>query len=172
MATIKPPHVEQRYKTLRFIAGMYSLFAAIVLVFGLLIGIGQLLSGPAMLGVGMIVGTLSLTGTCLMIAEGIAMFLDIEENTRQAAVSAAQAASIPPPAKDLQRIAASLDATARLIEQLLAAQQQANQRLDALATGVDELRAQVGTGVSAAQAVAESSKVTATVLYRQGARHN
>ncbi len=53
----------------------------------------------------------------------------------------------------------------------IAVNQQTDQRLDALATGVGELHGGVGTRVRAIKAIAESSKVTATILHRQAARN-
>ena len=148
----------------------------IVLAGGFLFGFTQMVSqgsmNVVMLGLGTIFTSASLSVTCWLIAEGIEVFMAIEENTRQSALTAVQAATTTPSKVEMQQMAATLASATRLLEQMATSQQQTNQRLDALGTGMDELRSGVGTGVRAIEAIAESSKVTATVLYRQVAKNN
>lgn len=123
-------------------------------------------------GIGTIFAGLSLSGMLWLVAEGVQVFIDIEENTRQTAYGVATPVTVPPAQLDTGEILASLAAVVRLLEQVAAYQQQTNQRLDSVTKELNELHANVGSGVKAMEAVAESSKVTATVLYRQVSKHN
>ncbi len=109
-------------------------------------------------------------GLCGLLAEGIEVFLGIEENTRQATLIAAQTVATAPTKAELQQMAVHLVSATRLLEQMAINQQQTNQRLEALSAAFVEVRSGVSTGVQAIESIAESSKVTATVLYRQGVK--
>jgi hypothetical protein len=174
-ANATPPRVQKRYPTLRFLVGLYKVIGLLVLTGAFILGLIQMASNGGfgvLTGIGTIFAGASLSGMCWLIAEGVEVFIGIEENTRQTALSAAQAAAPSPLLADLRQVVAMLASTARLLEQVAEHQQQINQRLDTLVVGLDEVRGGVGTGVRAIEAIAESSKVTATVLYRQGTKHN
>ncbi len=176
-----PPAVAKRYPVLRFLVVLYKVIGALIFVGGIAFGLYQMLQvsrmgglgmgvGGIIMGLGAILPSIFLGGICWMVAEGVGVFLGIEENTRQAALSAAQAAATMPLKTERERMAAALASAIRLLEQMDANQQQMNQRLDALVTGLDEVRGGVGAGVRAVESIAESSKVTATMLYRNGAK--
>ena len=180
-----PPAVAKRYPVLRFLVVLYKVIGALIFVGGIAFGLYQMLTVGRMAGMGglggfavfgmiaalgTILSSLFLGGICWMVAEGVGVFLGIEENTRQAALSAAQAAAALPLKAERERMAAALASAIRLLEQMDVNQQQTNQRLDALVTGLDEVRGGVGAGVRAVESIAESSKVTATMLYRNGAK--
>ena len=174
-ATYTLPEVTKRYPTLRFLVGFYKFVGVIALAGGILFGIIQMLAQGTfgvMTGIGTILAAASLSGMCWLVAEGVEVFIGIEENTRQSALIAAQAATSPPLQAEMRQMAASLAITNRLLEQVAINQQQTTQRLDSLSAGVDEVRSGVGTGVKSIEAIAESSKVTATLLYRNGAKPN
>ncbi len=178
-ATYTLPDVAKRYPTLRFLVGFYKFVGVIALAGGMAFGIYQMVTisrFSSTLGFATMLGTIlaaaSLSGMCWLVAEGVEVFIGIEENTRQSALIAAQAATSPPLQAEMRQMAASLASTTRLLEQMAAGQQQTNQRMDALAAGLDEVRGGIGTGVKSIEAIAESSKVTATLLYRNGAKPN
>jgi hypothetical protein len=174
-----PPAVAKRYPVLRFLVVLYKVIGALIFVGGIAFGLYQLLQVSRMGGMGVfgiiaalgtILPSLFAGGICWMVAEGVGVFLSIEENTRQAALSAAQAAATMPLKTERQRADTALASAIRLLEQMDANQQQTHQRLDALVAGLDEVRGGVGAGVRAVESIAESSKVTATVLYRNGGK--
>jgi len=174
-ATYTLPDVAKRYPTLRFLVGFYKFVGVIALAGGILFGIIQMLAQGTfgvMTGIGTILATASLSGMCWLVAEGVEVFIGIEENTRKTALIAAQAAASSPMQAEMRQMAARLAITNRLLEQVAINQQQTTQRLDSLSAGVDEVRSGVGTGVKSIEAIAESSKVTATLLYRNGAKPN
>lgn len=178
-ATYTLPDVAKRYPTLRFLVGFYKFVGVIALAGGMAFGIYQMVTisrFSSTLGFATMLGTIlaaaSLSGMCWLVAEGVEVFIGIEENTRQSALIAAQAATSPPLQAEMRQMAASLAITNRLLEQVAINQQQTTQRLDSLSAGVDEVRSGVGTGVKSIEAIAESSKVTATLLYRNGAKPN
>ena len=178
-ATYTLPEVTKRYPTLRFLVGFYKFVGVIALAGGMAFGIYQMVTisrFSPMVGLITMLGTIlaaaSLSGMCWLVAEGVEVFIGIEENTRQSALIAAQAATSPPLQAEMRQMAASLAITNRLLEQVAINQQQTTQRLDSLSAGVDEVRSGVGTGVKSIEAIAESSKVTATLLYRNGAKPN
>lgn len=182
-ATASLPHIAKRYPTLRFLVGLYKVAGVLILAGGFIFGLFQMIQMSRFGLAGVIAGGITISsgllggGMCWLIAEGIEVFIAIEENTRQMALQAArsaapQAIAAPQEGQDISMAVAYLEASTRLIEQLLNAQQQAGQRLDALATSVETLRTQIDAGVRVAEAVAESSKVTATVLYRQSGKQS
>jgi hypothetical protein len=121
-----------------------------------------------MTGLGILFAAASLSGTCWLVGEGVELFIDMEENTRQSAVIAAEAAAVAPTKAEMLKIVEAMASTTRLLEQVVAT----NQRLDVLGVSMTEIRDAVGAGVKAMETTAESSKVTATMLYRQVAKHN
>jgi nitrate reductase NapE component len=171
-----PPPVEKRYPILRFLVVLYKVVGVLVVAGGFLVGLYQMLANGRMgvfgiiAGLGTMIPSLFAGGICWMVAEGVGVFLSMEENTRQAALSVAQAAATMPLKTERERMAAALALAIRLLEQMDMNQQQTNQRLDALVTGLNEVRGGVGAGVRAVESIAESSKVTATVLYRSGGK--
>ena len=177
--TSTPPAVAKRYPTLRFLVGFYKLVGVIGLAGGMIFGLYQMVTisrFSSTLGLITMLGTIlaaaSLSGMCWLIAEGVEVFIGIEENTRQSALIAAQTATSSPLQAEMRQMAASLAVTNRLLEQVAINQEQTTQRLESLCAGVDEVRSGVGTGVKSIEAIAESSKATATLLYRNGAKPN
>ena len=170
--TSTPPAVTKRYPSLRFLTGVYKFIGALILVGGFFFGLSQMTSGSfgVMVGFSTIVSSLFMAGMCGLIAEGVEVFLGIEENTRQATLIAAQSATTSPVQADMRQMAATLAVATRLLEQVSINQQQTTQRLDTLTIGLDEVRGGIGTGVKSIESIAESSKATATLLYRNGAK--
>jgi len=170
--TSTPPTVAKRYPTLRFLTGGYKFVGVIVLAGGMIFSIVQMVTisrfSEFITMLGTIFASASLSGMCWLIAEGVEVFLGIEENTRQATLIAAQSATTSPVQGDMRQMAATLAVATRLLEQVSINQQQTTQRLDTLTIGLDEVRGGIGTGVKSIESIAESSKATATLLYRNG----
>lgn len=157
-----PPTPERRYPILRFLVGLYKAAGIIALVGGIGLGIYQLLSMSqfglfgffAMLST--ILSGVAIGGACWLAAEIISVFMAIEENTRMTAMNM-RTGTAAPPAEDLKR----------LMQQMLEEQINTNHRLDALVNMLVAMRSNVSSGVQGIDAIAESSKVMATILYRQ-----
>ncbi|EFO81230.1 hypothetical protein OSCT_0891 [Oscillochloris trichoides DG-6] len=156
-----PPTIERRYPTLRFLVGFYKVVGVIVLAGSVIVGIYQLVAiRLGMLGFFAMLSTIlsgvAIGGLCWLVAEGIEVFMAIEENTRMAAMNM-RTGTAAPPAEDLKR----------LMQQMLEEQINTNHRLDALVNMLVAMRSNVSSGVQGIDAIAESSKVMATILYRQ-----
>lgn len=170
-----PPAVARRYPTLRFLAGLYKVVGVIIMAGGVIFGISQLVNlvrYSPLFGLTAMLTTILVSaaagGVLWLIAEGVEVFIAIEQNTRQIAAQAAPAQ----PAAGVTPIAIG-----PLLDQLAAGQAQTNQRLDALIAAIAEVRGGVGAGVQGVEAIAETSraiaetsKATATILYRQGVK--
>jgi hypothetical protein len=116
--------MERKYRALRTIATIFKVLGWVILVLGILAACGMsaatLLGGPAMMGMGgyargtdaglvfslviavstfiIMIITVGLYALILIAAaEGIQVFLDIEENTREMARRLAQKGATPPP---------------------------------------------------------------------------
>jgi hypothetical protein len=166
MATPRtPPAVARRYPTLRFLVNLYKAAGVVILAGGVLFGIYQRVNISRF---GLMAGLIPMLttilpsavagGTLWLIAEGVAVFIAIEENTRMIALRAAQPAPAAP------QVEVSPISISRLLDQLAAGQAQTNQRLDVLIAALAEVRGGVGTGVQGIEAIAETSKATATIL--------
>lgn len=170
-----PPAVARRYPTLRFLVKLSKASGGLALAIGGIIGLLQVAS---LIRFGSVAGLIAMLSTILpsvmaggalwMVAEGIEVFIDIEENTRQIAAQPTPAA----PQAGITPISIG-----QLLDQMAAGQVQTNQRLDALIAALAEVRGGVGAGVQGVEAIAESSraiaetsKATATILYRQGVK--
>ena len=95
-ATYTLPEVTKRYPTLRFLVGFYKFVGVIALAGGMAFGIYQMVTisrFSPMVGLITMLGTIlaaaSLSGMCWLVAEGVEVFIGIEENTRQSALIAA-----------------------------------------------------------------------------------
>ncbi|WP_129627164.1 hypothetical protein [Candidatus Oscillochloris fontis] len=158
-----PPTLERRYPTLRFLVGLYKVVGVIALTVSIVIGSFQLVGMSRFslpLGFFAMLSTLligaAIAGACWLVAEGIAVFMAIEENTRMIAMNMNTGAAAPP-AEDLKR----------LVQQMVDEQINTNHRLDALVNTLVAMRGNVSSGVQGIEAIVESSKATATILYRQ-----
>lgn len=172
MATPQMPSiVMKRYPTLRFLIGIYKAAGVLVLAGSIIFGLYQMITIGGfnlLLGFITMLGTIFsgavLSGVFWLIAEGIDIVIAIEENTRLTALRTTQVAPPISPAE------LSQPSITRLLDQLVAGQIQTNQRLDALITALSEMHGNISTGVQTIESIAESSKATATILYRQGSR--
>lgn len=170
MATKQTPasHSEP-YPTLRGMALVYKSLGVLVAGLSIVVGVMMMVDGTGSAisgGIGLIFTGLVTSTTLWLIAEGIEVALDIEYNTRQTMEQVSTASQRPG--------ASSVDAATltKILEKLVASQAQTNQRLDELATIASALKSELGTEVKILESVAESSKVAATVLYKQSTRSN
>ncbi len=160
MLNIPPTH-ERRYPTLRFLVGLYKIAGVVVLAGSVIVGIYQLVAiRLGMLGffamLSSILSGVAIGGACWLVAEIISVFMAIEENTRMTAMNMNTGAAAPP-TEDLKR----------LVQQMLEEQINTNHRLDALVNMLVAMRSDVTHSSQGIEAIAESSKATATILYRQ-----
>jgi uncharacterized membrane protein (DUF485 family) len=171
--------VTKRYPNLRFVIKLYKALGLLVLTGCLIPGfvilpmafIDGFIGEGSLIGIGLIFAGFSLAGLYWAIAEGIELATDVEENTRRSAQLLTQTDQNAAPAGDAARSAAHLENVVRILEMTAVYQQQTNKRLEELSTEIEAMRSDLTTGVQTLTTVAESSKVVATILYRQGVNH-
>jgi hypothetical protein len=169
----------KRYPNLRLLVKLYKVFGVIALavnivaslVMFLMVLTGEIASAGLLVGLSLIFSGFAMAVLFWSIAERTTLATDVEENTRRSAKLLAQAARNAAPAGDAARSAAHLENVVRILEMTAVYQQQTNKRLEELSTELEAMRGDLTTGVQTLTKVAESSKVVATILYRQGVNH-
>lgn len=174
------PQIEVRYPILRFLVIVYKVIGIVIITSGFVFALVQMAqirsfgvffaisSGITIMMSGLITGGLS-----WLVAEGVEVFLSIEQHMRQVAAQTtpatpAQTSVTLHSQQDLAMAVTYLEVSTRLMEHLLASHQDTGKRLDTLIAHVETLQTHAETGVRAAESAAESSRVVATMLYRQG----